>query len=157
MAQAASSQPERKRPRLSPENEDEDEKPFVNHATLYFDDGNAILTAGRMLFCVHRSLLSKHSSVLRDLFEESHARFRGLLHLEMEETSEEVEALLNVIYDGLRVDVQRLSVETFPSLSNILRMATKYKVGRPCDDILARIRAEWPANLVQHDAKEREL
>lgn len=36
-------------------------------------------------------------------------------------------------------------------------MATKYKVGRPCDDILARIRAEWPANLVQHDAKEREL
>lgn len=56
-----------------------------------------------------------------------------------------------------RVDVQNLSVETFPSLSNILRMATKYKVGRPCDDILARIPAEWPANLVQHDAKEREL
>lgn len=101
MAQVASSQPERKRPRLSAENEDEDEKPFANHATLYFDDGNVILTAGRMLFCVHRSLLSKHSSVLRDLFEESHARFRGLLHLEMEETSEEVEALLNVIYDGL--------------------------------------------------------
>lgn len=101
MAQVASSQPERKRPRFSPEDEDEDEKPFVNHTTLYFDDGNVILAAGRMLFCVHRSLLSKHSSVLHDLFEESRARFRGLLHLEMEETSEEVEALLNVIYDGL--------------------------------------------------------
>lgn len=36
-------------------------------------------------------------------------------------------------------------------------MTSKYKVGRPCDDILARIRAEWPATLVLHDAKEDEL
>ncbi|KAI0372570.1 hypothetical protein BV20DRAFT_903506, partial [Pilatotrama ljubarskyi] len=152
MAQRDSPQPERKRPRLSPE----DEKPFVNHPTLYFDDGNVILGAGRTLFCVHRSLLSKHSIVFLDLFAQQHERFRGLPHINMEETPEEVEALLNVVYDGLRVEVQELTVETFPALANLLRMATKYKIHRPCTDIIARIRAEWPATLTQHDAKETE-
>ena len=99
---AESSQPERKRPRLSPEeDEEEDEKPFVNHSTLYFDDGNVVLAAGRTLFCVHRSLLSKHSVVFRDLFDGARDLSRGLLHVTMEETAEEVEALLNVVYDGL--------------------------------------------------------
>lgn len=79
----------------------DEEKHFVNHPTLYFDDGNVILGAGRILFCVHRSLLSKHSTVYRDIFEQTQARFRGHLHVEMEETAEEVEALVNVIYDGV--------------------------------------------------------
>lgn len=80
---------------------DVDEKPFVNHPTLYFDDGNVILTTGRTLFCVHRSLLSKHSAVFRELFEQEHDRFRGLIQIPMEETPEDLEALLGVIYDGL--------------------------------------------------------
>ena len=89
----------RKRPRLS---EEADEKPFVNHPTLYFDDGNIILRAGWTLFCVHKSLLSKHSSVFRDLFQRMHIdRFRELTLITMEETREDLETLLNVIYDGL--------------------------------------------------------
>ncbi|KAI0356842.1 hypothetical protein OH77DRAFT_1423076 [Trametes cingulata] len=152
MDHRGSAQPERKRPRLSPE----DEKPFVNHPTLYFDDGNVILQAGATLFCVHRSLLSKHSAVFRDLFAQEHAEFRGLPHISMEETPEEVEALLNVVYDGLRFEMRELTVETFPTLANLLRMATKYKVQRPCTDIISRIRAEWPSTLVQHDTKAAE-
>ncbi|KAI0708487.1 hypothetical protein C8Q76DRAFT_627189, partial [Earliella scabrosa] len=142
----------RKRPRLS---EEADEKPFVNHPTLYFDDGNIILRAGWTLFCVHKSLLSKHSSVFRDLFQRMHIdRFRELTLITMEETREDLETLLNVIYDGLRVDVQELTVETFPALATVLRMATKYNIERPCEDIVARIRAQWPATLSQHDARE---
>ena len=98
----------RKRPKLEPDSDtddidvDVDEKPFVNHPTLYFDDGNVILaTPGRTLFCVHRSLLSKHSPVFRDLFEQEHDTFRGLMKVPREETPEELEALLGVIYDGL--------------------------------------------------------
>ncbi|KAI0761372.1 hypothetical protein BD413DRAFT_495714 [Trametes elegans] len=152
MASAASTS-NRKRLRYeSPE----DEKPFTNHPTLYFDDGNAILRAGRTLFCVHKSLLSKHSIVLGELLERPHERFRGLVHVVMEESAEEVEALLNVVYDGLRVDIQELTVETFPTLANVLRMARRYRIDRPCADIIARIRSEWPATLVQHNAKQSE-
>ncbi|OSC99302.1 hypothetical protein PYCCODRAFT_1373396, partial [Trametes coccinea BRFM310] len=147
---------QRKRLRLGSPDDEKDEKPFIDHSTLYFDDGNVILGAGRTLFCVHRSLLAKHSVVLRDLFDHSKEQFRGVLYVRMEETAEEVEALLNMVYDGLHVGVQDLTVETFPTLATVLRMATKYKINRPCADILARIRAEWPATLAQHDAKQIE-
>ncbi|TBU30336.1 hypothetical protein BD311DRAFT_612576, partial [Dichomitus squalens] len=157
--------PSRKRPKLEEPDEsdtaadspDVDEKPFVNHPTLYFDDGNVILTTGRTLFCVHRSLLSKHSPVFRELFEQKHDRFRGLTQITMEETREDLEALLGVIYDGLRYDVQDLTVETFPTLATLLRMSKQYEVEKPVEDIVARIRAEWPATLAQHDAKEAKL
>ncbi|KAJ3018784.1 hypothetical protein NUW54_g250 [Trametes sanguinea] len=109
-----SSSTQRKRPRIGSPDEEQDEKPFINHSTLYFDDGNVILGAGRTLFCVHRSLLAKHSLVLRDLFDHSKEQFRGVLYVRMEETAEEVEALLNMVYDGLHVGVQDLTVETFP-------------------------------------------
>ena len=89
----------RKRPKRS--SEDVDEKPFQNHPTLYFDDGNVIFRTGRTLFCVHKSLLSKHSPVFRDLFKTSNERFRGLVLYDMEETREDMEALLDVTYDGL--------------------------------------------------------
>ncbi|KAJ2997237.1 hypothetical protein NUW54_g7150 [Trametes sanguinea] len=104
-----SSSTQRKRPRIGSPDEEQDEKPFINHSTLYFDDGNVILGAGRTLFCVHRSLLAKHSLVLRDLFDHSKEQFRGVLYVRMEETAEEVEALLNMVYDGLSVLVLHLS------------------------------------------------
>lgn len=97
----SSSQHARKRPR--PETDDEDQKPFLNHPTLYFDDGNIILRTGGTLFCVHKSVISKHSTVFRDLVQQgpNHDRFRGLLQVTMEESREDLECLLNVIYDGL--------------------------------------------------------
>ncbi|KAI0690548.1 hypothetical protein C8T65DRAFT_834351 [Cerioporus squamosus] len=75
----ASSENPRKRVKL----EEPDEKPFQDHPTLYIDDGNVILRTGGTLFC-------------RD-----NERFRGLSHYTMEETREDLEVLLNVIYDGL--------------------------------------------------------
>ena len=93
---------------LDVDSEDEDQKPeaepaFQNHPTFYFDDGNIILRTGGTLFCVHRSLLAMHSPTFRDLFrqERDDERFRGLAHYTMEETREDLEALLKVIYQGL--------------------------------------------------------
>ncbi|RPD60613.1 hypothetical protein L226DRAFT_461305, partial [Lentinus tigrinus ALCF2SS1-7] len=141
----------RKRVKLEVE-EEPDVKPFQDHPTLYIDDGNVILQTGCTLFCVHKSLLSKHSSVFRELFQQENARMRGLAHYTMEETREDLEVLLNVIYDGLHIDVKDLTVETFPTLATVLRMGTKYNIERPCHEIVARIRKQWPAALVDHDA-----
>ena len=88
-----------KRSRLS--TEEPDEKPFKEHPTLYLDDGNVIITAGKMLFRVHISLLSKHSTVFRDLIRSSRDQFRDMVHLTVEDQSEDMEALLNVIYGGM--------------------------------------------------------
>ena len=37
-------------------------------------------------------------------------------------------------------------------LATVLRMAAKYKIERPCVDIVARIRQQWPAALAEYDA-----
>ncbi|KAI0690555.1 hypothetical protein C8T65DRAFT_671449 [Cerioporus squamosus] len=145
----ASSENPRKRVKL----EEPDEQPFQNHPTLYFPDGSVILRTGGTLFCVHRTFLAKHSPVFRELFRQDDERFRGLPHYTMEETREDLEVLLNVIYDGLHINVKDLTVDTFPTLATVLRMATKYKIERPCHPIVARIRQQWPANLADHDAQ----
>ena len=84
----------------------EEPQTYVNHRTLYFDDGNVILSCGSTIFRVHRSLLSKHSSVFRERFQPPQEDVKpkllhGLPLIILDDTSEEMEALLNTIYDGL--------------------------------------------------------
>jgi len=132
-------------------------KALQNHPTLYYDDGNLILSCGSTLFRVHRSVLSKHSPVFRTLFERDEdtktETLRGCLHVALDDTKEEIEALLNVIYDGFRIDFPELTVVNFPTLANIFRMATKYRIDRARKDILDRLKEEWPFALTRHDAK----
>ncbi|VDC03440.1 unnamed protein product [Peniophora sp. CBMAI 1063] len=42
---------------------------FTKHGRLWFEDGNVILICDQTGFRVHRSLLSLHSSVFRDMFD----------------------------------------------------------------------------------------
>jgi hypothetical protein len=96
--------PDRKRIRTD---SDEPRKVFANHQTLYFDDGNVILKCDRTLFCVHRTLLSKHSEVLQGLFTPAGPEakpqefFRGCLFIALDDDADDIECLLNIIYDGL--------------------------------------------------------
>ncbi|KZT64974.1 hypothetical protein DAEQUDRAFT_814595 [Daedalea quercina L-15889] len=149
--------PALKRPRVALD-EDAERKVLLDHPTLYYDDGNVILSSGSTLFRAHKSILSKHSPVLRVLFDRREdtktETLRGCLHVALDDTKEEVEALLNVIYDGFRIDFPELTVVTFPVLANIFRMATKYRIGRARADILERIKEEWPFDLAKHDEKQ---
>lgn len=90
--------PDRKRPRI--DQGEHEEKVFVRHPYLYLEDGNIILSAGRTLFRVHRSILSKHSPVMGELFERKHDTLHGCVHIPLEHTSQELEAFIDVIYNG---------------------------------------------------------
>ena len=80
------------------------------HPTLYFEDGNVVLSAietktqRRRYFRVHRSVLCRHSLVLADLFtipplrdeSSSHAIvevYDGVLHVQMPDSAEDLESL----------------------------------------------------------------
>lgn len=52
-----------------------------------------------------------------------------------------------------RIDVPQLTVESWPLVSSVLRMCTKYNIERPRTEITQRIRDEWPSTLPLHDAK----
>lgn len=158
----SSSQPasgSRKRARdLSSHPESEDSEDYTSHRTLYFDDGNIILSCGRTMFRVHRSLLCKHSPTFRDLLQppdedRKPKLLRGCIHIILDDAADDIEALLNVIYEGMRFDVPQLNVENFPTLSSLLRMCVKYEVDRPRTEIIRRIQEEWPFALEKHDQK----
>lgn len=97
--------PHRKRPRTD-SNSDEQAKVFTNHPSLYFEDGNVVLKCGWTLFCVHRTLLSKHSEVFRRMFTpvaeaKPQEFFRGCLLVALDDSADDMQNLLDIIYDGL--------------------------------------------------------
>ncbi|OBZ76260.1 hypothetical protein A0H81_03022, partial [Grifola frondosa] len=143
-----SSLPERKRARVDRKYH------LVEHPTLYMNDGDVIIRARNTLFCVHHSLISKHSPVLRELLDAQEGikpRFRGCRYLVSGNAKEDMEAFLSVIYDGF--SFPRLTAENFLALSRILRMATAYDVEPLRSGVVKLIKEEWPSALDKHDAK----
>jgi hypothetical protein len=66
------------------------------------DDGNVILECGKTLFRVHRTVLSKHSPVFRELLapEREHNTFRGCILINLEVDKAGTEFILEVLYGG---------------------------------------------------------
>lgn len=80
----------------------------VHHPTLWLSDGNIVLTAVSMTtkdtvaFRVHKSVLSRSSTVFNDMFslENNEAeKFDGLPLVAMPDDAEDVESLLKALYD----------------------------------------------------------
>lgn len=94
------------------------------HDRLYLPDGNIILTTseptkplsliepadteshnGVILFRVHVSVLSMHSSVFKDMFESPghtvNEMYDGAPLVKMQDTTSELECFLNAMYHGL--------------------------------------------------------
>jgi len=94
---------DRKRPRTELDTEAATNSQLTNHPNLYFEDGNVIVKTGNTLFCVHRTILSKHSTVFRDLFAQNTQTLRGFQSLTVDDGKDDMESLLNAIYDGMSV------------------------------------------------------
>lgn len=101
------SPPDRKRARLEHDANIEPQMENSKHPTLYFRDGNIILRCRGTDFRVHNTLLSKNSTVFRDLFttheldtDEEHP---GCIVVRLDDDVGDIEVLLHRVYDGLYV------------------------------------------------------
>jgi hypothetical protein len=90
--------------------------PDQHHPTLYFEDGNVVLSAVdkqdiRWYFRVHRSILCRYSPVFQEMFmippltEEGPEQkiielYDGVLEVQMADSAEDVDSFLSVIYDS---------------------------------------------------------
>ena len=90
----------------------EDDDPvatFAQHPTLYYPDGNVILSCEDedTLFRVHRSILAKGCPALNDLITDSERRDRkpdllaGCVHIPLSDSRKDVETLLRIVYHDL--------------------------------------------------------
>lgn len=93
--------------------------PEQHHPTLYFEDGNVVLSGegkdGRCYFRVHQSVLCRHSPTFADMFaipplteegpdgSQIAETYSGVLHIQMPDSAEDLGSLLGVLYDPLYV------------------------------------------------------
>lgn len=93
--------------------------PEQHHSTLYFEDGNVVLSAldkdgQRCYFRVHQSVLCRYSPIFEEMFQIPPLRgegpehaivevYDGVLHIQMPDSADELGSLIGVLYDPLYV------------------------------------------------------
>ncbi|KAH9829965.1 uncharacterized protein C8Q71DRAFT_818035 [Rhodofomes roseus] len=145
-----------------------DDGELVRHHDLWFSDGSIVLRAENVLFRVHISQLSRHSTVFADMLEfpqpagtpssdaggdgEQGERIDGCPVLFLHDKAEDVMNLLHALYDGPSFgDNGR---EDFRAVSGILRLANKYDIEKLRSTAVDHLSTAWPMTLRAWDLRE---
>ncbi|KAF9034385.1 hypothetical protein BJ165DRAFT_1396192 [Panaeolus papilionaceus] len=123
----------------------------MKQGSIWFEDGSIILIVEKTQYRVHASLLSRCSSVFKDMFSlpqptssESGAEGCPVVHLH--DSPQDVEQLLNAIYDSphsadAAAPAKPMSLST---VSALLRLGNKYDIPHLRDHAISRLRLEYP-------------
>jgi len=101
------SQPPPAKRQRTEEPKDKDQTPLVQ-STYWFDDGNVILHAENTQFRLHRSLLSRHSNIFKDMFSlpqpatDPDLSPEGCPVVFLSDKVTDLECVMSVIYDSIR-------------------------------------------------------
>lgn len=129
---------------------------LITRSKIWFDDGSVVIQAEKTQFRVHRSMLSRHSSVFRDMFSvpqppgEQELVIEGCSVVHVSESSQDWEDLLTLMYDNLRV-YQSADPMPIRLIAVMLRLGKKYDMGHFLKEAVARLHYEFPRNLCDWD------
>ncbi|TDL16700.1 hypothetical protein BD410DRAFT_776924 [Rickenella mellea] len=123
------------------------------HPTLWFDDGNIILTTNVSLFRVHRGLLSMNSPVFADMLampqpDRMEDSFEDLPIVEINDNDTDFTHLLCFFYD--RRYYQGGTQTTFEKISGLLRMSTKYQMDDLRNEIISHLSVAYPSTFEKY-------
>ncbi|TDL16681.1 hypothetical protein BD410DRAFT_776883 [Rickenella mellea] len=123
------------------------------HLTLWFDDGNIILTTNASLFRVHRCLLSMNSPVFADMLsmpqpEHVEDGYEGFPLVEISDNDTDFTHLLCFFYDHRYY--QGGSETTFEKISGLLRMSTKYQMDDLRDEVISHLAMAYPSTVKKY-------
>ncbi|KAH9931902.1 uncharacterized protein B0H18DRAFT_1083414 [Fomitopsis serialis] len=143
---------------------------LVRNHDLWFSDGSIVLRAENVLFRVHISQLSRHSTVFADMLSfpqptgsssadmalvddgQQGEKIDGCPVLFLHDKAEDVMNLLHALYDGPRFgDNGR---EDFRAVSGILRLANKYDIEKLRGTAVEHLSSAWPMTLRGWDSRE---
>ncbi|KLO10993.1 hypothetical protein SCHPADRAFT_942395 [Schizopora paradoxa] len=129
------------------------------HDRLWFPEGNVVLGTSSYLFRVHKSMLSMHSSVFKDMFE-SHVvdeskslhsvdgeSFDGLPLVNLlGDEDEDVVCLLRAIYERSFYSPDDDSVPVVV-ITGLLVLSTKYDMPDIRKDVIKQLSRQYPSKL----------
>ncbi|KDQ59922.1 hypothetical protein JAAARDRAFT_46492 [Jaapia argillacea MUCL 33604] len=149
--------PPGKRPRTEDPDSDSDagttepQTELKKHETLWFDDGNVILVASRILaFKVYRGVLSRCSGVFRDLLSVKleGEPMEGCRVVHLPDNPSELGYLLSALFLRSSFIVTQCG---FEELAAILRLSTKYSIPGLRQESLEFLNYCFPANATMHE------
>ncbi|EJD04850.1 uncharacterized protein FOMMEDRAFT_80660, partial [Fomitiporia mediterranea MF3/22] len=142
----------------------------ARHSSLWFDDGNVILLASTnqldppgLLFRIHKSVLSKHSEVFRDMFtlptsedrghstEDQNETYDGTALIRMPDTAEQIEAMIKAFYEPLYLEFDNRDPDLPLQLTPLMAMVRKYEIKEIGSHLENRFKAAWPKTLEEWD------
>ncbi|KAI0655962.1 hypothetical protein C8Q70DRAFT_1057159 [Cubamyces menziesii] len=127
----------------------------VRHPDLCFEDGNLAIVTRKQYFVVHRGLLCRHSNILAKQIAAMDTAgadtLEGRLAMPLEDDAQDIAHFLGALY-GLTHDS---AMKSFPVVSAILRLSTKYEVKHLRETSLEKLLRSWPAKLEDWDKREQ--
>ncbi|KLO13582.1 hypothetical protein SCHPADRAFT_852288 [Schizopora paradoxa] len=147
-------------------------RPEKRHDTLWFSDGNVVLSAveestgDAIVFRIHKSSLAKQSKVFESMFKLPQGKntdggvveaYGGLKLplVRVPDAAEDVEALLEALYDPLPLFQKPLFSDTPLRLRRALHMASKYLMDDLRLKLIRIVEYEWPNDLDNMEEKDR--
>ncbi|KAG1735236.1 hypothetical protein EDB19DRAFT_1725206 [Suillus lakei] len=139
-------------PHPHPNGIEESQSPPPHPNALWYDDGSVVLKAGDSLFRVHRSILSKKSSVFATVLlqsqSESTETHEGCPAVSLGDDAEELRQLLLTIYETSYFED---NAQYLVYLCAILRLSTKYQMERLRVMALQQLKRGVPSTLASFD------
>ncbi|RDX51165.1 hypothetical protein OH76DRAFT_1481836 [Lentinus brumalis] len=123
---------------------------------FWFHDGNVVLVAQRGAFRVHRSILSRHSEVFRNMFaipvpstpDSSTEQLEGLPAIPVSDSAHDFKHLLHALYDGSNY-LKHGEPIPFAVLAALARLAHKYQLDELLSGACGRLASVFSADFDQ--------
>ncbi|KAL0947481.1 hypothetical protein HGRIS_013586 [Hohenbuehelia grisea] len=134
-----------------------------NDSELWFDDGTVVLSANKsrsgtlVRFCIHKSILSKHSPIFKDMFSMPCPNdidlYADIPLVHLPDDAEDLRAFLKFMYDPCFMPVGQYLPESPTVMHGPFKLATKYQADQLQSRILQQLRLDWPSSLGGYDCR----
>ncbi|KAL6308557.1 hypothetical protein BKA93DRAFT_519250 [Sparassis latifolia] len=122
----------------------------ARHQRLWFYDGNIIVVAENVAFCVHSGLISRDSSVMRDLLESVtvvKSKSEKTPRIQLSDSALDIEHLFTMLYDSQRYFSLSSGPVEFSTVLSLIRLGHKYEMTTLRDGALERLKTCFPADF----------
>ncbi|KDQ58288.1 hypothetical protein JAAARDRAFT_177480 [Jaapia argillacea MUCL 33604] len=143
--------------------------PITKRSFPYFEDGNIVISANaenkdRLLFRLHQSVLSFHSTVFADMFTlPPPAESTGIdMHdgvplVHLPDPATRVASLLKLMYNPTSFHFNRYDRNLPSVIEHMMRLCGKYQIDGLLGYLKGLIESAWPKTLVEWDTLETEI
>jgi len=83
--------------------------------------------------------------------------YEGVPVISIPDSSADVDALLNMLYDPLKMPYKKHHPETISAIQGPLKLATKYKMKLLRERFVSMLQVDWPSELSKYDQRRADM